>query len=136
MAITSAVLNKCLAETTAWRQAVSEMEDKNIQLKNRLSAIAKSLDERYPALMERVEYFYDLFLKQDEVSSFLVNELKTLKKLLEQEMKQGSNGLTESRIILLQDRLNSQLQKARQDFARVSVEFENYLEEAGDKANG
>ena len=124
----SVLIEQYLNELAVWKQMIAEIQDKNIVLKSRLSAIVKFLDNRSPALIERMEYFYDLLLREDEISGFLSAEIKLHTKLLEKEVNLPHAAPwpeAEKR----QNNLGSQVLKAKQGFVDLTAAFNSYAEE-------
>ena len=124
----SVLIEQLLNETAVWKQIVADIQDKNIVLKSRLSAIVKFLDNRSPVLIERMEYFYDLLLREDEVTGFLSDEIKLHTRLLEKEagLPHGSPWPGADK---RQRSLGNQVMKANQDFKDLTAAFNNYAEE-------
>ncbi len=124
----SVLIEQYLNESAAWKQIIAEIQDKNIILKSRLSAVVKFLDNRPAVLIERMEYFYDLLLREDEITGFLSDEIKLHTKLLEQEIHLSQTaGWPEAE--KRQNRLGSQVLKVKQDFIDLTAAFNSYAEE-------
>lgn len=121
------LIDKYLDETTGWKQAVAEIQDRNIVLKSRLSAIVKFLDSRHQVSIEGMEYFYDLLLREDEITAFLSDEIKTHIKLLESEAAQNNAG-TGTVTAVLHEKLDKQVLKVKQEFSHLTTAFNNYAE--------
>jgi hypothetical protein len=122
------LIGKYLHETTGWKQAVAEIQDRNIVLKSRLSAIVKFLDSRHPVSIERMEYFYDLLLREDEITAFLSDEIKIHTKLLESEAAHNNAG-TGAATGVLHEKLGNQVLKVKQDFIQLTTAFNSYAEQ-------
>lgn len=124
----SAVIAQYLNELMAWKRSIADIQDKNIILKSRLSAIVKFLDSRSPALIEKMEYFYDLLLREDEITGFLSDEIKSHATLLEKEAALPHAGAWtdgEKR----QNDLGRQVLKTTQEFTELTAAFNRYAEE-------
>ncbi len=124
----SVLIAQYLNESAVWKQIIAEIQDKNIVLKSRLSAIVKFLDNRSPALIERMEYFYDLLLREDEITGFLSDEIKVHTKLLEKEAS-VPHAAPWKEAEKRQNSLGSQVLKAKQDFFDLTAAFNSYAEE-------
>jgi hypothetical protein len=124
----SVLIEQYLNESAVWKQIIGEIQDKNIILKSRLSAVVKFLDNRPAALFERMESFYDLLLREDEITGFLSDEIKLHIKLLEQASNLShAAGWPEAE--KRQIKLGSQVLKVKQDFIDLTTAFNSYAEE-------
>jgi hypothetical protein len=122
------LIDKCIHETTGWKLAVAEIQDRNILLKSRLSAIVKFLDSRHPVSIERMEYFYDLLLREDEITAFLADEIKTHNKLLERDAAQNKDAAGTATVVL-HERLGNQVLKVKHDFSQLTLAFNSFAEQ-------
>ena len=124
----SVLIEQYLNESAGWKQTVAEIQDKNLVLKSRLSAIVKFLDNRSPGLIEKMEQFYDLLLREDEITGFLSDEIKAHTKYLEKEasLPYAAPWAEAGR---RQTSLGSQVLKAKQEFQDLNTAFNSYAEE-------
>ena len=122
------MLSQFETEMENWKKIVVFIQDENIVLKNRLSGILKNTGNPYPFLMERVEYFHDLLLKEDEIAVFLQYEINHQKKMLEREA--ARNGVAPvKQMCWLQQKLGNMVLHAARNFNKLKIEFNNYLAE-------
>jgi len=122
------VLSQFETEMENWKKIVVFIQDENILLKNRLSGMLKDNSDSYPVFMERIEYFHDLLLKEDEITIFLRHEINHQKKMLERELARNGTPPVKQ-ISWLQKKLGNMVLLAAQNFNKLKIEFNNYLGE-------
>ena len=84
-------INQLQVEVNTWKRLLNFFRDENVYLKNRLSEILKNGFDR--KLLEEFENFQTKFINQDEVISFLRNDIADLDKLLLNEKLRDRNKL-------------------------------------------
>jgi hypothetical protein len=112
-------------ESDTWKRMLAFMMDENIHLKNRLSEILKDRFDK-TALVE-LELFQTEFIKEDEMISYLRNELVEFDKLLVREIFE--DGKISKQIALKLKNLRHNVKNAEKQFNRVKTTFNNYLSE-------
>lgn len=116
-------------EMEDWKRIINFMQEENIVLKGRLSAILKNSSNDAVLVMERAEYFHDLFLKEDEVAGFLHNEMKNQQKLRERQAAHTGGLYSVKPSGGMQDKFSNLVLTAVRNFNNVKVEFNNYAAE-------
>jgi hypothetical protein len=119
------VLHQFRHENEAWGRVIRFLTDEYIILKNRLSEILQIMDVNDKALLERIEYFQNHFLKEDEIIGYLRMEIRDLNKLLAQDSVENSDPFKE--IKKKQKKLRVELEKTEQTFTKFKYEFNNYV---------
>jgi uncharacterized membrane-anchored protein YjiN (DUF445 family) len=115
-------------EIEGWKRILVFLKEENISLKNRLSEILKNVDGSYTVLMERIEYFHNHLLKQDEITRFLQSEVKNHEKCVTGKVLQNEY-LLSRQIAAMQRKLGSQIENAERNFNNLKYEFNSYLAE-------
>jgi hypothetical protein len=112
-------------ESDTWKRMLAFMMDENIHLKNRLSEILKDGFDK--TSLAEVELFQTEFIKEDEMISYLRNELVEFDKLLVREIFE--NGKISKHISIKLKNLRHNIKNAEKQFNRVKTTFNNYLSE-------
>jgi tRNA A37 N6-isopentenylltransferase MiaA len=112
-------------ETNTWKRLLCFMQEENVHLKNRLSEVLK--DRFNKNLLDEVETFQSNFIKEDELISFLRNEVAEIDgELVKEIFVDGRlNKGMEKRI----HQLRSNLSNAEKRFGKIKMSFNNYLSE-------
>lgn len=110
-------------ETNTWKRLLGFMQEENVHLKNRLSEVLK--DKFDNNLLEEVEVFQASFIKEDELISFLRNEVAEIDgELLKDIFVDGKmNKGLEKKLV----RLRKNLTIAEKRFDKMKLAFKNYL---------
>jgi len=112
-------------ENETWKRLLGFMKDENVYLKTRLSELLK--DNFDKNLLEEVENFQSRFIKEDELIGLLRNDAAELDRLLEREIFEDGQILNQVEKQLKKLRRNIKI--AQRQFARLKLEFNNYLSE-------
>ena len=112
-------------ENETWKRLLGFMKDENVYLKTRLSELLK--DNFDKNLLEEVENFQSRFIKEDELIGLLRNDAAELDRLLEREIFEDGQILNQVEKQLKKLRRNIKI--AQKQFARLKLEFNNYLSE-------
>ena len=112
-------------ESDTWKRLLGFMKDENIHLKNRLSEILKNGFNKN--LLEELENFNSRFLKEDELIGLIRHDMAELDKLLLRKTFENGKIIEEIGKKLKTIRNNTELAERR--FAKVKLEFNNYLSE-------
>lgn len=113
-------------EHETWKRILGFLVEENINLKNRLSAILQNTEENGDlSFVERIEYFQNQFLKEDEIIGLLKLELNDQENLLERSMYEDHRMLKE--VQHKQKKLRTDVEYAEQRFNKLKFEFNNYL---------
>ncbi len=112
-------------ESDTWKRMLVFMMDENIHLKNRLSEILK--DKFDNSALDEVEVFQNEFIKEDEIISYLRNELVEFDKLLVREIFE--DGKISKQIALKLKNLRHNVKNAEKQFNKIKTSFNNYLSE-------
>jgi hypothetical protein len=112
-------------ETDTWKRLLCFMLEENVHLKNRLSEVLK--DRFNKNLLDEVETFQSNFIKEDELISFLRNEVAEIDgELVKEIFVDGKlNKGMEKRI----HQFRSNLSNAEKRFGKIKMSFNNYLSE-------
>ncbi len=110
-------------ETDTWKRLLAFMQEENVHLKNRLSDVLKIKFDNN--LLEEVEIFQASFIKEDELISFLRNEVAEIdSELVKDIFVDGKiNKMLEKKMTLLRKNLTS----AEKRFDKMKLAFKNYL---------
>jgi tRNA A37 N6-isopentenylltransferase MiaA len=110
-------------ESDTWKRLLVFMQEENVHLKNRLSEVLK--DKFNNNLLEEVEVYQANFLKEDELISFLRNEVAEIdSELVKDIFVDGKlNKKLEKKFNLLRKNLTS----AEKRFDKMKLAFKNYL---------
>jgi hypothetical protein len=114
-------------ENDTWRRILGFITDENINLKKRLSEILKTLNDNDSSVLDRIEYFHNCLLKDDEIIRFLYREVADQGKLLIREIYEDGELVKEVR--KKQKKLRKNLEIAEQQFNKLKFEFNSYLGE-------
>lgn len=99
-------------ESESWERLLAYYKQENLYFQFRLSEIINENDD--PSVLSKVEKFYEDFLAQDFVTSFLLEELSKHNILLNQEPFPGTPGFHQ---------LENNHQKLRSDFLKSESMF-------------
>lgn len=127
MAKGSPLLNQFQHENETWKRVLEFLKDENIILKNQLSGILPNIAEADDGLMEKIEYFQNHFVKEDEIIRLLRIELSEQGKLLVREMYEDGDVLKE--VKHTQKKLRKEFEFAELHFNKLKYEFNDYLAE-------
>jgi hypothetical protein len=122
------VISQFETEIDEWKKILTFIQVENINLKERLTLFLKHSGDNLPGLMERAEYFHDLLLKEDEITSFLNREIMTQQKLLQRDIAAGNENLVKQ-TGWLQVKLGNMVLNAAQRCSRLKIEFNNCVED-------
>jgi regulator of replication initiation timing len=112
-------------EADTWKRLLGFMMEENIHLKNRVSQILKDrFDEN---LLEEVESFQSSFVKEDEMISFLRNDVAELDKLLQREVFE--DGMIIKNVESKLKKIRHNIKNAEKQFGKLKANFNNYLSE-------
>jgi hypothetical protein len=114
-------------EIDTWKRMLTFLSDENINAKNRLSDIVKDIGNNDGELMERAEYFHSCLLKEDEIIDFLYREVLERQRVTRHNSFELNEPLKET--IQSQERLRKELEKAKNYFFELNVEFNKYFSE-------
>jgi hypothetical protein len=117
-------ISEYVSEVQTWERLISIFRYENVCLKTRLSEIVNSTDEEEHLVS--AENFQEEFLGFDRVVSYLCQEVKTQKKLLERQADMEAD-IPES-LEVNQSNLRKDIKKAKQLFSRVKYEFTEFME--------
>ena len=116
-------INQLQVEVNTWKRLLNFFSDENICLKNRLSEILKNGFDR--KLLEEFENFQTKFIKQDEMITFLRNDIAELDKLLLNE-KLGI-GKNENTIDRKLEHLRKNIANSEGRFFQLQINFNTYI---------
>ena len=114
-------------EIDTWKRILTFLSDENINTKNRLSDIVKDMGNNDGELLERIEYFHSCLLKEDEIIDFLYREVLDQQRAALRNNFGLNDALKET--TQSQERLRKELEKARNYFFELNVEFNKYFSE-------
>ena len=116
-------INQLQVEVNSWRRLLNFFSDENVCLKNRLSEILKNGFDR--KLLEEFENFQTKFIKQDEMITFLRNDIAELDKLLLND-KLGI-GINENTIDRKLEHLRKNMANSEGRFFQLQLNFNTYI---------
>lgn len=116
-------INQLQAEVNTWKRLLNFFSDENVCLKNRLAEILKNGFDR--KLLEEFENFQTKFIKQDEMITFLRNDIAELNKLLLNE-KLGI-GVNENTIDRKLEHLRKNMANSEGRFFQLQLNFNTYI---------
>lgn len=116
-------INQLQVEVNTWKRLLNFFSDENVCLKNRLSEILKNGFDR--KLLEEFENFQTKFIKQDEMITFLRNDIAELDKLLLNE-KLGM-GINENTIDRKLEHLRKNIANSEGRFFQLQINFNTYI---------
>ena len=110
-------------ENEGWRKQLALLEDENIHFKTRLADILKSDFVR--SRLEELEYFQNRFLKMDEQLGLLKHEVREQLYHLQQEHFHVNGEY--KKVVDVQRKLEVKIIIIKENFEKLSVEFNGYL---------
>lgn len=120
-----AIIKQFQHEIETWKRILSFLTDENINIKKRLSEILRTVESGDDKMLDRIEYFHNRLLKEDEVIAVLFREVG------DQERSIMHNGFEEDLRLRAtgdkQVKLRNALEKAEQEFNKLNFEFNSYL---------
>lgn len=116
-------INQLQVEVNTWKRLLNFFSDENVCLKNRLAEILKNGFDR--KLLEELENFQTKFIKQDEMITFLRNDIAELNKLLLNE-KLGT-GVNENTIDRKLEHLRKNIANSEGRFFQLQRNFNSYI---------
>ena len=116
-------INQLQVEVNTWKRLLNFFSDENVCLKNRLSEILKNGFDR--KLLEEFENFQTKFIKQDEMITFLRNDIAELDKLLlNEKLDIGKNENTIDRKL---EHLRKNITNSEGRFFQLQINFNTYI---------
>jgi hypothetical protein len=110
-------------ESDTWKRVLGFMSDENVHLKNRLSEILKTNDNK--SLLVKAEGFQNNFVREDEVIRLLRNDIAVFDKLLVREIFE--DGIVMNDLVKKLKLIRSNINKTEKGFNKLKLEFNNYL---------
>ena len=116
-------INQLQAEVNTWKRLLNFFSDENVYLKTRLSEILRNGFDR--KLLEEFENFQTKFIKQDEMITFLRNDIAELDKLLlNEKLGIGVNG---HNIDIKVEHLRKNVANSEGRFFQLQLNFNTYI---------
>lgn len=112
-------------ETDTWKRLLAFMLDENVYLKNRLSEILKDKFDDF--LLEEVDNFQNIFIKEDELIGLLRNEVAEIDQLLKKEIAEDGQIINE--IDRKLKKLRTNIITAEKQFGKLKSDFNSFLSE-------
>ena len=110
-------------EVNTWKRLLNFFSDENVCLKNRLSEILKNGFDR--KLLDEFENFQTKFVKQDEMITFLRNDIAELDKLLlNDKLGIGKNEITIKGKL---EHLRKNIANSEGKFFQLQANFNTYI---------
>ena len=122
---TGSIVNHFKTENEGWKRMIAFMVDENVHLKNLLSGTVKDLNINDGILLEKIEYFQNQFLGEDDKIKYLKEDINEQGKWLLRDVDEDRLSLTA--IKKQQNRLRKELETREQQFNKLKFEFNNYL---------
>ena len=123
LAMNNGEKGELIHENEGWRKQLALLEDENIHFKTRLADILKSDFVR--SRLEELEYFQNRFLKMDEQLGLLKHEVREQLYHLQQEHFHVNGEY--KKVIDVQRKLEVKIIIIKENFEKLSVEFNGYL---------
>ena len=108
-------------ENKTWERCLEFYKQENSYLKNRLSVVIDSKDDK--DLIKLGEYFQNQFLLKDE----FINGLKTDINKQSADIRDNKNGSMANDVINRQEKLRKQISYFETDFSRLKNEFNQLI---------
>lgn len=124
---TNQVLVQYRHENATWKRILGYLIEENIILKTRLSEILQNITIGDNGFLDKIEYFQNQFLKEDEIFGYLKLDILEQEQLLDPDMPEDSEKL--SLIKRNQKKLTKELETAEKIFNTLKFEFNTYLSE-------
>ncbi|MBS1914732.1 MAG: hypothetical protein JST87_00540 [Bacteroidetes bacterium] len=121
------IINQLLLESETWKHVLSFVAEENSTLKNRLAGFLNTIDKNDLDLLEKMETFQNLFLKEDEIVRFLKTEVSDQEKLLVRDLYE--DGELFYKVKMRQQKLRKDFEKVEEDFNMIKSEFDAYVSE-------
>jgi hypothetical protein len=121
----NSILSQFLHENETWKRMLVFIQDENINIKNRLSAVVKEMDGGEDIMLEQIEYFQNRFLEEEENLRRLKKEVESQNQLLIKDIYE--DGVLFNKVKNRQLKLRKEMEKMEKDFNRLKFEFNNYL---------
>ncbi|HEY0612551.1 MAG TPA: hypothetical protein VGD35_22905 [Chitinophaga sp.] len=123
LAMNNGEKGELIYENEGWRKQLALLEDENIRFKTRLADILNNDFVR--SRLEELEYFQNRFLKMDEQLGLLKHEVREQLYHLQQEHFHVNGEY--KKIIDVQRKLEVKIIIIKENFEKLSVEFNGYL---------
>jgi len=121
------IVKQFMHETETWNRTLGFIEEENVILKNRISEIVSTITIRDTDLIEKMEEFQDLFVKEDESIQQLKKQINSEDQLLVRDTYEDGNLF---RVVCgKQRRLRKQFDTVENKFRKIRNEFNDYLAE-------
>ncbi|MBI1781332.1 MAG: hypothetical protein HYR66_08175 [Sphingobacteriales bacterium] len=127
MFLESSLISQFQNENETWKRILAFIKEENINIKNRLSEIVKNMDSEED-MLERIEYFQNCFVEEDEKLRYMVKEVDVQGKSLIRDIYEDGNFV--KGVKSNQSRLRKEMEKTEKDFNKLKFEFNSYLSEA------
>ncbi|MDE3253299.1 MAG: hypothetical protein KGO92_10865 [Bacteroidota bacterium] len=124
---TSQVLTQYRHENATWKRILGYLIEENIILKTRLSEILQNSTIGDNGFLDKIEYFQNQFLKEDEIFGYLKLDILEQEQLLDPDYPEESDTL--ALIKRNQKKLTKELETAEKVFNTLKFEFNTYLSE-------
>ncbi|MES1224416.1 MAG: hypothetical protein ABUT20_53470 [Bacteroidota bacterium] len=121
------LIHQFTKEAETFQRTLAFVAEENTDLKNRLERILQNISHEDRAILERIEYFQDGFLKIDEINRFLRGEVASQNRLLIQESYEDGDLIKE--VKRSQKKLRKNIQDSEKEFNNLKFEFHDYLQE-------
>lgn len=121
------IVHQFLHETETWKRTLGFIEEENAILKNRLSQMLRYVDANDTLLIEKLEWFQDSFIREDESTRLLKTQINEEDHLLIRDTYE--DGDLFRALLKKQKRLRKQFENIDRRFHRTRNEFNQYLAE-------
>lgn len=123
----SQVLVQYRHENATWKRILGYLIEENIILKTRLSEILQNSFAGDNEFLDKIEYFQNQFLKEDEIFGYLKLDILEQEQLLDPANPEESDKFP--LIKRNQKKLTKELELAEKVFNTLKFEFNTYLSE-------
>jgi hypothetical protein len=121
------VLDQFRHENATWKRILGYLIEENIILKTRLSEILQNSFAGDNEFLDKIEYFQNQFLKEDEIFGYLKLDILEQEQLLDPGIAEEPEKL--AMIKRNQKKLTRELESAEKVFNTLKFEFNTYLSE-------
>lgn len=125
MVVQQSLISQFRHENEGWKRVLVFIREENINIKNRLSDIVKYMEAGEEGMLERIEYFQNCFVEEDEKIRKFLKQVEMQDKLLLRDVYKDG-GLVKQ-VKSSQLKLRKEMEKTEREFNRLKFEFNMYL---------
>ena len=111
-------------ESSTWERLLDFFKQENTFLKNRLSEVLDSKDDK--SFVSTAEHFQNMFLLKDDYINELKKDIKEQQRQLKMNFSQDGNDV-EVKLIKKQEKLRNEIKNFERNFSELKDEFNQSL---------